>query len=853
MGVPDRPSLDGLEDRWGARWEADGTYRFDPARPRQDVFAIDFPPLTVSGTLHVGHVFSYCHADILARFQRMRGRAVFYPVGWDDNGLPTERRVENYFGVRCDPSLPDDPGFTPPDGPAPSGQAKRPVSRPAFVELCRRLTETDERQFEALWRRLGLSVDWTLAYTTIGERARRASQRGFLRLLTRGEAYQAEAPTLWDVTYRTAVAQAEVEDREVPGVAVRLRFRPGAAGPGAPARPDLVVETTRPELLAACVALVAHPDDERYRDLVGTTATTPLFGVPVPVVAHRLADPDKGTGLAMICTFGDLTDVLWWRELRLSVRSVVTRDGRLRETPPDGVPAGPAWAELAGRTAAQARRRVVELLAAAGALAGEPRPVTHPVKFYENGDRPLEIVTSRQWFIRLLAHRERLLERGRELAWQPPFMRARYEHWVAGLHSDWLVSRQRFFGVPVPLWYPLTASGQVDHDHPLVPDEARLPVDPSTDVPDGYRAADRGRPGGFVGDPDVLDTWATSSLTPQIAGGWEEDPERFAKVFPMHLRPQAHEIIRTWLFYTVVRSDLEHGVLPWSRAAISGWVVDPDRRKMSKSKGNAVAPTAVMDRYGADALRCWAARGRPGTDTAADEGQMRVGRRLATKLLNSGRFILRLPSDGPDASGPPAALDLAMLAGLDAIVAAATETLEAADWTAALEMVERGFWTFCDDYLELVKDRAYRPTGDPAGAAARAALRAGLEIQVRLLAPYLPYACEEVWSWWRDGSVHLAPWPGPTGAAGADRRPLEAASQVITAVRRAKSQAKLPLRAPVAVAEVAGPPELVAAARAAEADLAAAGRVAAFQYRARPEADGLDVRVELAPAEEAAR
>jgi valyl-tRNA synthetase len=841
--VPERPSLDGLEAKWGARWEADGSYRFDPSRPREDVYAIDFPPLTVSGSLHVGHVSSYCQTDVLARFQRMRGRAVFYPVAFDDNGLPTERRVENHFGVRCDPSLPYDPGFSPPARPA---TPKTPVSRPNFVELCRRLSDTDERVFEGLWRRLGLSVDWALAYTTIGERARRASQRGFLRLLARGEAYQAEAPTLWDVTYQTAVAQAEVEDREVPGVAVQVRFGTREPAPG------LVVETTRPELLAACVALVAHPDDARYRDRVGTTAVTPLFGVPVPVLAHRLADPAKGTGLAMICTFGDLTDVVWWRELRLPVRSVVTRDGRLKPTPPDGVPAGPAWAELAGQTTAEARRRSVELLRDAGDLAAEPRPITHPVKFYENGDRPLEIVTSRQWFFRLLDRRDRLLQRGRELEWQPPFMRARYEHWVTGLHSDWLVSRQRFFGVPIPLWYPLAADGQADHDHPLLPPEGRLPIDPSTDAPDGYQAADRGRPGGFVGDPDVLDTWATSSLTPQIAGGWEDDPDLFARVFPMHLRPQAHEIIRTWLFYTVARSDAEHGVLPWKRAAISGWVVDPERRKMSKSKGNAVTPDAMLERYGADALRYWAAGGRPGVDSAFDEGQLRVGRRLAIKLLNSGRFILSLADDGPGAGGPAEPLDLAMLAGLDAVVADATAALEGADWTAALETTERCFWSFCDDYLELVKDRAYRPVGEPGGASARAALRAALDALARLLAPYLPYACEEVWSWWRDGSIHLAPWPAPALApAGADPTPLAAASLVIAAVRRAKSQAKLPLRAPVALAVVDGPPAPLAAARAAEADLAAAGRVAAFEYRERPEAATLAVRVELAASEEA--
>jgi valyl-tRNA synthetase len=827
--MPERPSLDGLEATWDARWEADGVYRFDPTRPREEVYAIDTPPPTVSGSLHLGSVFSYTHTDLLARFRRMRGRQVFYPMGWDDNGLPTERRVENYFGVRCDPSLPYDPAFTPPAEPP---AEKLPVSRPNFVELCLRLTQQDERAFEQLWRRLGLSVDWTRTYTTIGPAARRASQRAFLRLLAKGEAYQAEAPTLWDVTFRTAVAQAELEDRELAGAAHRLRFG------------DLEVETTRPELLPACVALVAHPGDRRYADRVGATVPTPLFGVPVPLLTHQLADPDKGTGLAMICTFGDTTDVTWWRELRLPVRSVVTRDGRIQTTPPPGVPDGPAWAELAGRTTAAARRRIVELLRSSGDLVGEPTPLVHPVKFYERGERPLEIVSSRQWFIRLLDHRQRLLERGRQLTWVPPFMRARYEHWVDGLNSDWLVSRQRFFGVPIPLWYPVGPAGEVDYDHPIVPPEERLPVDPSSDVPDGHRAEDRGRPGGFAGDPDVMDTWATSSLSPQIVGGWEDDPALFARVFPMDLRPQGPEIIRTWLFYTVVRADFEHGSLPWSTAAISGWVVDPDRKKMSKSKGNAATPMELLERFGSDAIRYWAASGRPGADTQVDEGQMRVGRRLAIKLLNASRFVLALP-DAPAAAEPAEALDLAMLAGLDRVAAEATAALEAADWTGALERTEAFFWTFCDDYLELVKDRAYGSAGDRGAASARSSLRTGVDVLLRLLAPYLPFAAEEVWSWWRDGSVHLAAWPERVPAGrGADQLPLEAAGQVLGAVRRAKSQAKRRLRTPVARVVVGGPADWLAAVRTAEADLAAAGRVAVFAYR---EQAPPTVDVELAP------
>ena len=366
MGAPDKPSLDGLEDKWAARWDADGTFVFDRSKTRDDVYAIDTPPPTVSGSLHVGHVFSYTHTDTIARFQRMRGREVFYPMGWDDNGVPTERRVQNYFGVRCDPSLPYDPGFVPPDKP---GKQEIPISRQNFVELCDRLVVEDEQKFEELWRTLGLSVDWSTTYTTIGERARRASQRAFLRNLSRGEAYQSEAPTLWDVDFRMAVSQAELEDRELPGAYHAVRFG------GTDGESDLVIETTRPELIPACVALVAHPEDERYAPRFGHEVVTPLFGVRVPVLGHPLADPEKGSGIAMICTFGDTTDVVWWRELQLPTRTTIGRDGRLLPEPPDWGPAAPEadarYAELAGKTAKQAQARIVELLAEQGELVGD--------------------------------------------------------------------------------------------------------------------------------------------------------------------------------------------------------------------------------------------------------------------------------------------------------------------------------------------------------------------------------------------------------------------------------------------------------------------------------------------------
>ena len=633
--IPDKPSLDGLEERWAAAWDEQSAYRFDAGATRDEVFSIDTPPPTVSGSLHMGSVFGYVQTDAVARYRRMRGWKVFYPMGWDDNGLPTERRVQTYFGVTCDPSLPYDPDFVPGEEPGPEDT---PVSRPNFIALCHQLTADDERAFEALWRRIGLSVDWELGYATIDDGSRRASQRMFLRNLARGEAYSSEAPTLWDVDYQTAVAQAETEDRERPGAYHRLRFD------------DIEIETTRPELVAACVALVAHPDDERYEQRFGTTVHTPLFGVEVPILAHHLAEPDKGSGIAMICTFGDVTDVVWWRELDLPTRNILTRTGRITETPPAGVPDGEAWRAIAGRTVKQAQRAMVEMLAASGDMIGEPRAITHPVKFYERGERPLEIVTSRQWFIRNGGRdeelRQSLLARGKELDWHPAYMQVRYDDWVNGLNSDWLASRQRFFGVPIPIWYPLGPDGEPDHESPLVPAEASLPIDPTTDAPPGYREDQRSVPGGFAGDPDVMDTWATSSLTPQIACGWEDDPTLFAATFPMDLRPQGYEIIRTWLFSTILRTHLEHHVVPWRHTILNGWVLDPDRKKMSKSKGNVVTPMPLVDEFGSDAVRYWACNGRPGTDTTVDSGVMKIGRRLAIKILNASKFALGRLGEG---------------------------------------------------------------------------------------------------------------------------------------------------------------------------------------------------------------
>ncbi|WP_460802342.1 valine--tRNA ligase [Microbacterium sp. GXF6406] len=854
--IPDKPALEGLEAKWDGVWSEHGTYLFDRIRAaelgRAGVYSIDTPPPTASGSLHIGHVFSYTHTDVKARYERMRGKNVFYPIGWDDNGLPTERRVQNFYGVRVDPALPYDADFVPPfEGNAKSLKAadQQPISRRNFIELCERLTVEDEKQFEDVFRQLGLSVDWTQTYRTISDESMRQSQLGFVRNHERGEAYQALAPTLWDVDFRSAIAQAELEDREQQAAYHRLAFHK-TDGSG-----DILIETTRPELLPACVALVAHPDDERYQPYFGSTVRSPLFDVEVPVLAHHLAQQDKGSGIAMVCTFGDVTDMVWWRELDLPNRTILGLDGRVMAEAPEAIvsDAGKAaYAELAGKTVFSAKKRIAELLEESGELLEVSKPFSHAVKYFEKGDRPLEIVSTRQWYIRNGARdaelREQLIAHGKELQWHPDFMRVRYENWVGGLTGDWLVSRQRFFGVPLPVWYGLDENGERDYDRVIVASPEQLPVDPTIDVPAGYTAEQRGQAGGFEAEVDILDTWATSSLTPQLAGGWQRDEELWNLVAPFDVRPQGQDIIRTWLFSTMLRSTLEDARSPWKHTSISGFIVDPDRKKMSKSKGNVVTPADILDKHGSDAVRYWAASSRLGVDAAFDPQnptQMKIGRRLAIKILNAAKFVLSFPV--PENAEVTHALDASMLAALDTVVADATAAFDAFDHARALEITESFFWTFCDDYLELVKERAYDQTdvGQPSAALA---LRIALSTLLRLLAPVVSFATEEAWSWFEEGSVHTAAWPTAGDLAGGDASVLTAASAALIGIRRAKTEAKASQKTPVARAVIAAPADAIEALRAAAGDLSAVGRIAELEIVT---GDELAVtEIELAEVEE---
>ena len=831
------------EDKWDRIWEERGIHRFDEAKAGE-TYVVDTPPPTVSGSLHVGHVFSYTQTDVLARHHRMRGKNVFYPMGWDDNGLPTERRVQNYFHVKCEPHVPYEAGLT--VGMADDAARKLParkVSRANFIELCLALTVEDEKAFKALWRRLALSVDWSLEYSTIDENARRAAQWSFVDLFRKGQVYQVEAPTLWDVDFRTAVAQAEVEDRPVRGAFHDVRF--GVEGGG-----SFVIATTRPELLPACVGVAAHPEDERYKALFGKRAVTPLFRVPVPIFPSELVDREKGTGILMVCTFGDATDVQWWREQQLALRQVVGRDGRLvpvhfgSEGWPslDAAAATAAYGELVGKPIREAQKRIVELLRdPAGAAAGdgqaplvaEPRPLEHPVKFFEKGDRPLEFMTTRQWFVKILEHKQALVEAGEKVQWHPDFMRLRFRNWTENLNLDWCISRQRYFGVPFPLWYGVAADGSTDFSKPIVADEASLPIDPVTAVPPGYREEQRDQPGGFRAEEDIFDTWFTSSLTPQIATGWFRKPERHRRLFPMDVRPQSHEIIRTWAFYTIAKALLHEKTIPWRHVAISGWVLDPDRKKMSKSKGNVITPMHLLDQYGSDAVRYWSLAARLGTDTAFDEKVLKVGRRLVTKIWNASKYVLGQSAEAGPVAHP---LDAAFLARLLDVTQAATAAFEELDYAGALDVVERFFWSgFTDNYVELVKARARSETDAAGRASAVAALQAGLSVLLRLFAPYVPYVTEEVWSWGfaketGADSIHRAAWPTASETAALASTPgdgavFDAACAFLEAVRRAKSAAGATVGRHLASLRVAVSPRTAALLGPCRFDLASASRV----------------------------
>ena len=822
--LDDKFNSETIETRCMNYWEENQVYAYDKTASRENTYVVDTPPPTVSGSLHIGHIMSYTQTDVKVRYQRMMGKSIFYPIGWDDNGLPTERRVQNYYGIACNAALPYDAEFKPEHNP--DAKELTEVSRKNFVETCALLTDSDEKVFEDIFRRIGHSYDWSLKYSTIAPKAVKVSQASFLDLVKKGLCKSVESPTMWDIDFQSAVAQAEIEDRETAGFFHDIRF-------GVEGEPDtyFTIATTRPEFLPACIAVVAHPDDERYKKYFGKKAIVPLFNIPVPIVPSEHAEMDKGTGIMMVCTFGDAADVAWWKQSGLPIKQIIGKDGCIiRQEYGEGnfvsldVPtAKKYYDEIAGLPVKKARAKLVEFLRETGDLLAEPKALTHPVKFYEKGSRPLEFVSSRQWFIDILNFKKQLVEQGRKIKWYPAHMQTRYETWVEGLNQDWCISRQRFFGVPFPVWYQIDANGNVDYDKPIFPTEDKLPIDPMIDVPEGYSENQRGQAGGFIGDKDVMDTWATSSVTPQIAMAFA--PEGHHLSLPFDVRPQAHDIIRTWAFYTIMKAFANENNLPWNEAHISGFVLDPDRKKMSKSKGNVVTPMNLIEKHSSDAVRYWAARAKLGIDALFEEQIMEQGKKLCMKFFNASRFVFNIAlQSGVDMNADYVSnitdeIDKSWLAKMAQTVSTARKSFEANDYAFALEVTEHAFWDFCDNYLEIVKGRAYgqNPTS------AVSSLMLSIDLFCQMFAPFLCFISEEVYQcrpWGKDdASVHVHLFPKADEIPATDDVVYNKTVSLVELGRKAKADEKRSLKAPILTMTVSANDRTIDALKKAQIDI----------------------------------
>jgi valyl-tRNA synthetase len=750
--LPKRYDFHEAEEKWQHFWEQEGVHRFDPDDTEREVYSVDTPPPTVSGKMHLGHAFSYAQQDYVVRFQRMRGKNVFYPFGTDDNGLPTERLVEKEKRVRA-----------------------KDFTREEFRKLCLDYVNETKPQFIQDWRRLGMSCDFTISYSTIDQHSQKSGQKSFLDLYQKGLLARKEIPVAWCPKCQTAIAQAEFESVEMKSHFNDILFTCGGK--------ELVIGTTRPELLPACVALCFHPSDERYTGLLGNHATVPLFDYEVPIIADESADPEKGTGLMMVCTFGDKEDIEKWHKHNLPLKIVITKDGKMNERAKG----------YEGLTIKEARAKILEDLKTSGQLLAQ-KEITHAVNVHERCSTEIEFLKTKQWMINLLDHKEELLEAADKIEWYPEHMKVRYLHWVENLNWDWCISRQRFYGVPFPVWYD--SEGKI-----ILADESQLPVDPFTDKPKGYENDE------LTPEEDVMDTWMISSVSPQIALDWVGDEkDETERLYPMSMRPQAHDIIRTWAFYTIAKGIYHHQEVPWKEIVISGHVLDPKGQKMSKSKGNAIAPQDVLGKFGADAMRFWAAGVKLGDDLPFMEKDLETGKKTVTKLWNAIKFSIMHLEDYEGFEGETAILDRWLLSKFNTVVKDSTDLFEKNEYSKTKFEAEKFFWqTYCDNYLELVKDRLYSPEkyGEDTLSAKHTLYSVSLGI-LKLFAPIMPHITEELYHLYykkKDGakSIHLSQWPDARDELHDQEAEMigDQVCQIVAAVRKFKSEKQLSMKAPL--------------------------------------------------------
>ncbi|MEG8229588.1 valine--tRNA ligase [Candidatus Rickettsia tasmanensis] len=764
------------EKKWQQIWQEKQIYAYNPNVAKEETYVIDTPPPTVSGQLHIGHVYSYTQTDFIVRFQRMMGKNIFYPMGFDDNGLPTERLVEKQKQIKA-----------------------YNMDRSEFIKICEEVVESEEEKFRSLFNQIALSVDWSLEYQTISPLSRKISQMSFLDLVQKGEIYRANQPILWDPVDGTALAQADIEDKEKISFMNYITFKTEQGDP-------LTIATTRPELLPACVAVFYHPDDGRYKHLAGKSAITPLFNEQVPLLADPLVQQDKGTGLVMCCPFGDQTDITWWKTHNLPLKTIITKKGTIdfqHETSIDGL------------KIKEARTKIIDILKEQELLIKQ-EDITHTVKCAERSGAPLEILTVPQWFIKTISHKEELLKRANELNWHPKNMKIRLENWINAISWDWCISRQRYFGVPFPIWYSkrVGEEGKI-----LYADVTQLPIDPLKDLPMGYSKEE------VEPDYDVMDTWATSSVSPQlsthgISDDFAVNKDRHDKLFPMDLRPQAHEIIRTWAFYTILKAHLHQNTLPWENIMVSGWCLAEDRSKMSKSKGNVLVPEKLLEQYGSDVIRYWSANSKLGADTAYSEDVMKNGKRLVNKLWNAAKFVFihfdKLKGEDKKVS----LLDIKekitnefdkwMVNKLVELVKLATNELQNYEYANAMHLTEKFFWVvFCDNYLEISKTRSYdEENKNPQGQySSILTLYHVMQTLLKLFAPFMPHITEELYQiLYSENSIHVkGSWVNYSDLNyEIDAKGAEGLLEILDIVRKFKAEQNLSIKAPIKLLEVSG-------------------------------------------------
>ena len=771
-----------IEKKWQQSWQNDKIYEFD-ARSSAAIYSIDTPPPTVSGRMHLGHAFSYTQADFIVRYKRMRGFNIFYPFGFDDNGLATERLVEKSRGIRA-----------------------KDFTREQFIEICLEETRKHEEIMRNDFSMLGLSVDWKLLYRTIDSLARKISQKSFIEIHSKGRAYRKEAPSMWCPTCETAIAQAELEDLELDSTFNDIVFRLENGN-------ELVIATTRPELLSSCVAIFIHPSDKRKKELLGKKAKVPLFNYYVPILEDDRVDPEKGSGIVMCCTFGDQTDMEWYFAHNLPLKMSFTKDGRMTKLA----------VNYEGLKIKDARKQIISDLKAAGLLKTQ-NPIRHAVNVHERCKTEIEIMNTKQWFIKYLDLKDEFIRKGKELKWRPEHMRVRYENWIKGLQWDWSISRQRFFGVPFPVWYCRGCDAEI------IADEKQLPVDPTEHKPASGKCP-KCNSREFIGEKDVMDTWATSSLTPQINAKWGIDEGLYKKIYPMGLRPQAHDIITLWAFNTIVKGHFHSGKLPWNDIMISGHALDPKGRKMSKSLGNVVEPVQMIGKYSADILRYWAGTGTLGEDLPFQEKEFVSGRKFMTKLHNAGRFVANATKgfdirkfNKAKAKFTPA--DLWILSRLNSTIKEATTSLENYEFSKALVPVRNFFWLeFADFYIEEIKYRIYDESSSSGDEARYCILKAYTDI-VKMLAPFLPHITEEIMhSQFRhvmtEKSIHLESWPehDEKMISNDAEQAGSAMNNAIARLRREKSLRNIALNAAIKKAVITATPQNIAALRSTSEEI----------------------------------